>query len=228
MIEKIQIANFLQTVFSAQNFSINIGNEGSFKLIRSIIVNTDAGSASFVWGFSASSDGTETIDVAGVNGVNGPVTANTPTNIVDDTSMIGTNHAYAIFTVTQQIESTLDVIISYYSFQGLTPPSTNILNGTIAVSASQPIQYGTTPKLEVVKSLWISPALGGAVSGTVELVSESGQSSVSIINLNNKCGNMIPSSYGIWLPDNTQRIIIENSDSSNTPMTYYFTGIGRP
>lgn len=228
MIEKIQIINFEQSTGTAENFSISLGNEGSFKLIRSMIITSDTESSTVVWGFSATPDGVDDVDIVGVNGLNGPLWAGVPNSVIDNTSMTGTTHAYMRFSVTHAIGAVLELVITYYSFEGLTSPTTSIVTGSIDAANSATITYGTSPQLEIIKSLWVSPSLTGVVTGSIQLVNASGQSNVNLINLNNRCANAIPSSFGIWIPDNTTSILIGNADTSTSAMTYYLTGIGRP
>ena len=229
MIEKVAAVSFTGSGSGIQLFSVDLGAEGSFKLIRAMTffgVDTDF---SITWGFSAAPDGGMT-----TVGVNAPNYSNTIENnvlikVVDENSMVGTNHRYMLFSLSLDSSDQVGIYIAYYSFEGFTNPNVSIQSGTIAPNSFEVINYATSPQLQVVKSIWLSaplevspPVFGNVFIAQVPAVGSGAY--IGSVNLQGSCASAV---YGLWLPNNNLSLQISNDSASPAGLTYYVTSIGR-
>lgn len=234
MIEQVAAVSFTASSSGAENFSIDLGAEGSFKLINAMTffaLNTDA---TVIWGFSPTPDGLSDVTVVGVNapGYTNVIDNNELATVIDNQSMTGTIHRYLRFSITQDAGDQFNVYVTYYSFAGFTNPPISILSGSITPNNFALINYATSPHLQVVKSIWISAPMGitTPVQGDVFITQTPAIGSGAYLGTNRltgSCANAVSGSLSFWIPSTAISAQILNVDGSGGAMTYYVTSVGR-
>jgi len=225
MIEQIQIADFTLSS-TTQVFSINLQNEGAFKLIRGMTFYVANAGVTLSWGFSATSSAVTTVVGVNAPGVSPSFPGLVTSKVVTNDSMVGTTNAYLCFSITGTVGNTVQVVVTYYDFNGFANPTHSLLSGNVAISGSASLVYGTTPKLEVIKSLWLSAPEGQTINYEIAIVAGI-NSRVAEGTIVSSSSNVLPASLGIWLPNNTYSISVINMGTSTAAVNYYLTGIGR-